>query len=119
MSGIYDFREATEPVIGLGGVWLGANGSDPAWVEAASATSHLDTDDPPGLVVHGDLDGIIPVGQALHLIATAAQVGVTTGLHYDIVGAVEDCRGHLPQCGLNAAALDRWLDAVAERSLGS
>lgn len=116
MSGIYDFAQASRPVADLGAFWLGADRSGPGWLAAASPVSYLDPADPPGLIVHGDRDPIIPLAQVDLLVAAAARSGATERLRLDVVDTGGECRDHLPQCGMNAAHLDGWIDDVVERA---
>lgn len=118
IAGIYEFERAPAAVVGLGATWLAHNSSRTPWVRAASVTRHLDRKDPPGYLVHGDLDGAVPVSQAHELLSAASRAGISLRLHYDIVSAgPASCRNHLPQCGMNAPALDRWIDQIVTRSL--
>ena len=103
---------------GLARDWLGPTAAQPRWIDAASATRHLDRSDPPGFVVHGDLDDVVPASQMMALVHAAGRAGVTTGLFWDRVGSGSPaCRGHLPQCGMNASALDTWMDRVVAGTL--
>lgn len=79
----------------------------------ASPAALLDRDDPPGLVIHGDRDPIVPPQHATAFRDRAAQRGFR-GLTTEIVSAApDDCRGHLPMCGASMRDLDRFLNRVA------
>ena len=117
-AGIYDLRSTEGGVDGLARDWLGPNAGQLQWHDAASPTRHLDRTDPPGFLVHGDLDNIVPVSQMTAMVLAAAGAGVRTGLFWDQVdtGSIL-CRGHLPQCGMNASVLDTWIDHVEAGTL--
>lgn len=74
-------------------------------------TRDADAGDPPVYLGHGDLDGIVTVdsqlGAAMRL---AAAIGVQR-VHYDVTadGPAEH-RNHIPDEGLDAAALSQFLD---------
>ena len=117
-AGIYDLRGSEPGIDGLARDWLGPTAAQPRWIDAASATRHLDRSDPPGFVVHGDLDDVVPASQMMALVHAAGRAGVTTGLFWDRVGSGSPaCRGHLPQCGMNTSALDTWMDRVVTGTL--
>jgi len=127
-AGAYDFRNdpwARTPITSLRDTWLGPNRTNPAYIDAASPVMHLDRNDPPGYVAHGDWDNIVPIRQ-LDLLVDAARLNhITDGLFVDRVdtGGIDtslgfpiSCRWHLPTCGTNATALGAWLDSIdAER----
>lgn len=82
---------------------------------AASPAANLDRHDPPGLVIHGDQDGIVPTAHATLLRDRARAVGYQ-GLALDLVtNAPTECRNHAPMCGASMAALDRFVDRAAAR----
>ena len=118
-AGIYDFTTDDRKIRPLARTWLGPQASQRRRLESASAVRHLDRRDPPGFVVHGDLDGIVPASQLHVLLAAAGRAGVTARLFWDSVGAGRPfhCRNHLPQCGMNASVLDDWVIRVAARTL--
>ena len=117
VAGVNEFRSNTNATVrAIGAAWLidvaGRGGQ-------ASTVGHLDRWDPPGYLVHGDLDSIVPVGQAHALLGAAAEKGVATSrLYYDIVdtGSVW-CRNHEPKCGMNANIFNFWVDQVHDRAL--
>lgn len=120
-SGIMDFAAPTRtPVVStIGTAWLGQNAKHGTWFRAASPVSHLDRNDPPGYLVHGDRDTTVERGQVDALIsaARAAQTDAAR-VHYDVVDTgPAACRGHTPACGANAAKFNWWVDQVAARAL--
>lgn len=117
-AGIYDLHGTERGIDGVARDWLGPNAADRRWRDAASATRHVDSTDPPGFVVHGDLDDVVPVEQMTSLVLAAGRAGVTKGLLWDRVDSgSRACRGHLPQCGMNASFLDVWMDHVVAGTL--
>ena len=96
--------------------WLGPNAKHTAWFGAASPVDHLDPNDPPGYVIHGDADDIVPVQNLDRMVDKGRDAGITDRLHWDKVTTGDrGCRWHFPQCGANANELDRWLDRVVTR----
>ena len=84
--------------------------------QRASALNHLDPLDPPGLVIQGDTDGIVPASNAFTFQAAARRVGYQR-LNLDYVTAGPDsCRIHQSACGASVANLDRFFDQVVERT---
>jgi acetyl esterase/lipase len=82
----------------------------------ASPAALLDRADPPGLVIHGDRDMLIPVAHATIFRDRAARVGFRR-LTTEIVSAAPDgCRGHAPICGASIRDLDRFMDRVVAAS---
>jgi acetyl esterase/lipase len=97
--GIFDFVNA--PLSGPAeqsassavGKYLGCAISDcRSAAELASPVSHLDKDDPPALLIHGDLDKVVPVAQsqlfheALQSRKVAAKLLVIKGVDHSFVG---------------------------------
>lgn len=122
VSGIMDFTAAgrTAVVDTLGQAWLGPNAKHGSWLRAASPVAHLDPNDPPGYLIHGDRDTTVERGQVDALIGAARGAKTNADrVHYDIVdtGAAAACRGHTPACGANAAQFNWWVDQVAARRL--
>jgi acetyl esterase/lipase len=64
-----------------------------AAAELASPVSHLDKDDPPALLIHGELDKVVPVAQsqlfheALESRKVAAKLLVIKGVEHSFIGA--------------------------------
>lgn len=116
-AGVLDFQGAAEISTAIGDNWLGSNADVPGWKAAASPTTHLDRDDPPGYVAHGDLDNIIEMAQVDKMMGAVLRSGTDYAkLFVDRVTTGETaCRWHIPQCGVNATELNRWLDLVVER----
>ncbi len=78
----------------------------------ASPAALLDPADPRGLVIHGDLDPIVPVLHATAFRELALDMG-HSGLTTEIVQlAPDDCRGHLPMCGASIRGIDEFVDGV-------
>lgn len=125
-AGPTDFNNARADVVGIGRQWIGARSDVTGWLAAASPVTHIDPLDPPGYVVHGDHDSIVPIQQFDRMIEVAASKGITKRLYTDRVdtGGIDisrgeqiPCRWHLPMCGANHAVFNTWLDAVVARSL--
>lgn len=113
----------------IGDAWLGAGRSGNVFLRTViSPVSYLDAADPAGYVAHGDRDNVIAMRQYELLWNAALANGVGPRLRFDSVDSGEridtstssalDCRWHIAACGVNAAAFDEWVDAVASRSLG-
>lgn len=100
--------DATFPGVGNArGAWRAGTAVE------ASPAALLDPEDPPGLVIHGDRDPIVPARHATDFRDRAARLGFA-GLSTEIVSsAPDDCRGHLPMCGASMRNLDRFMDRVA------
>lgn len=113
-AGIMDFSQARTRHFGEG--WL-RHKAQPAWMNAASPVNHLDRNDPPGYVVHGVNDGVVPPDQLNIMTARAGQLGIGGRLYYDTSRANNGWAGHLPQGGANASIFNYWLDRVVERAL--
>lgn len=119
MAGIHDFTGPNVGIRNFGNAWLGPNANSAAWRNAASATKHFDPSDPPGYLLHGDSDGIVPLDQTQAMLSAGMAAGVPTGrMFYDIVSSgPAECRNHLPQCGMNARVFGDWVDQVQRREL--
>lgn len=83
------------------------------------AINYWDRNDPPGYLIHGDLDGVVEVENSRRLEAKASNFGVTDLVKLDIVDHYADgrpfhsvTRNHAPMSGANSAELDVWLDAL-------
>lgn len=77
-----------------------------------------DSNDPPGYLIHGDLDGFVEVGNA-RVFAKSKPSGTRNGtVTVDIVdvdsegNSLDPYRGHNPLGGAHANALSSWLDAI-------
>lgn len=122
-AGIYDFTVNDPLIPRIRRDWLGSN--DPGIARKASAVTHIDKKDPPGFVVHGDHDNVVPVYQMFALRNAAASRGIVDRLWHQTVdfnlidrsaGIEVQCRRHLPMCGTNYAELSRFVEAVANGS---
>ncbi len=110
ISGFYDLR--AEGLASLqAAVWLGADPSA-AKLDSASAVTLVDAFDPPGYLIQGGRDPLVPPAQALSL--GAATLGVGNPAWLDIVSD-PSCDGHVPTCAVNMAFLNAWVDNVAGR----
>ena len=91
----------------------------------SNPVTHLDPSDPPGYVLAGVNDGIVPVGnvQAFHRHARSMGLDGDLRVTVDIVDHLADGRpiapsvigqpdprNHCPVGGMNAALFDLWLD---------
>lgn len=97
----------------LSQLWLGPD-RGAARMAAASAVAAWDAQDPPGYLIHGSADPLVPLSQAHDLALAGAAVGQRPWL--DTV-THPDCNGHYPVCAENAPAFDLWLDRVVARTL--
>jgi acetyl esterase/lipase len=52
----------------------------PAELKAASPVTYVSTDDPPFLIIHGDMDPIVPLSQSEELASALESVGVPVSL---------------------------------------
>ena len=82
-----------------------------------SPTRFVDAQDPPGYVIHGDDDGLVPASHSLALKDEADRRGARVSL--DVVDAWSDqawmpdrFRNHVPTGGVNVDALNRFLDGL-------
>lgn len=125
-AGPMDFTTARADVVEIAKQWIGPRPDLAGWLAAASPVTHIDPLDPPGYIVHGDEDTVVPIQQFDRLIEVAASKGISKRLYTDRVdtggndtsrGQTIPCRWHLPMCGANQASLNAWIDAVAARSL--
>ncbi len=107
ISGFYDLRAGGLATLQRD-VWLGA-GANPDATNSASAVTLVDSADPPGYVVHGAKDPLVPLAQAVTLAARTLDVGRPAWL--DIVSDPA-CDGHIPTCATNATFLNMWLDGL-------
>ena len=78
MSGMYDFTVKVPSRIGTPIYYaFGAlAGEDSPEMVAASPVSHIDSADPPFLILHSPKDGVIPVEQAEIMLARFTETGV-------------------------------------------
>ncbi len=61
--------------------WLGATRSeDPELYRLASPVAHVDAEDPPVLLIHGEADALVPLGQARVLAEVLERTGVPVEL---------------------------------------
>lgn len=119
--GIHDF--AALPTVGKPGSpeqrFLGCDGPCPAEpVRAASPIAHADAGDPPLLLIHGELDRVVPVAQSRALEARLRAVGAPVEALY-IAGVDHSYVGTTP--AETAAASTRAIDATFDffhRKLG-
>ena len=101
VSGLHDFAN--------GGAYLTDPWGMPSTHRAImSPVVQLDATDPPGHLIHGDLDPMVRPMQSDRLHMRALAVGAE--LRYDLVDTgVPACRQHEPLCGANLAALNAFL----------
>ena len=75
---------------------------------SASPINSLDPTDPPGHLIQGDRDRIVPVRHSTRLTAHADRIGASVDL--DLVDhGPSGCRGHGPLCAADQAALDTFI----------
>ena len=85
--------------------------------ELASPVSHLDKDDPPALLIHGDLDKVVPVAQsqlfaeALRSKGVAVKLLVIKGVDHSFIGADANATRSASLRAL--AATFEFIDAIA------
>ena len=104
-------------------VWMGDDYATDR--HRSNPVTHLDPSDPPGYVLAGVNDGIVPVGnvQAFHRHARSMGLDGDLRVTVDIVDHLADGRpiapsvigqpdprNHCPVGGMNAALFDLWLD---------
>jgi acetyl esterase/lipase len=88
--------------------------------ELASPVSHLDKDDPPALLVHGDLDKVVPVAQsqlfyeALQSKKVAAKLLVIKGVDHSFIG--EDAEATRRASLQALTATFEFIDATARKN---
>ncbi len=75
---------------------------------SASPINSLDPTDPPGHLIQGDQDRIVPVRHSARLAAHADTIGASVELDLANSGSPE-CRGHKPLCAVDQGALDRFV----------
>ncbi|MGB3411725.1 MAG: alpha/beta hydrolase [Microthrixaceae bacterium] len=110
ISGFYDLR--AEGLASLqADVWLGP-GASAAKLDSASAVTLVDAADPPGYIIQGGRDPLVPPAQAFSLGASTLGAGKPAWL--DIVSD-PSCDGHVPTCAVNMTFLNTWVDNVAGR----
>lgn len=108
MSGFYDL--AGDGVAALQrDVWLGS-GASAAVVRSASAVTLVDAADPPGYLVAGSKDPLVPVTQSIQLALATLESGRPAWL--DVVSD-PSCDGHVPTCAVNTPFLNAWIDDLA------
>ena len=81
--GIFDFAPMLPPTVKTGA--HGYLGCEPgkcaaAQIAAQSATTHVDHNDPPFLLIHGERDKTVPVAQSIAFAAALTKVGVRADL---------------------------------------
>ncbi len=86
-------------------------GSEPA----ASPLANLSEGDPPGLMIHGDDDPIVPAEHAHRMQARALAIGTDAPALDLVTDAPQSCRGHAPMCGASVSELDRFVDRIVSR----
>lgn len=106
-----------------GEVWMGAEFAQ--YREVSRLANHLDRDDPPGYIVHGVYDGIVPASsvQVFQDQLRQADEVAYFRVNFDMVDRLADGRamqgstigqpdprGHNPVGGMNADWFDRWLN---------
>lgn len=86
-------------------------GEAPRLLAAASPLDNVGPGDPPGYLVYGTADEVVPAGPSVAQMA--ARYGELVGpgrLQVDAV-ATPGCSGHDPTCGADWGAIERFLDA--------
>lgn len=122
--GIFDFINAPlsgppeQSASSAAGKYLGCALADcRSTAELASPVSHLDMDDPPALLIHGDLDKVVPVAQsklfheALRSKGVAAKLLVIDGVDHSFIGADEVATRRASLQALSATF--EFIDAIA------
>ena len=112
IAGINDFSNVN------GGFWGSLWSAELDQLSARmSPTRFVDAQDPPGYVIHGDDDGLVPASHSLALKDEADRRGARVSL--DVVDAWSDqawmpdrFRNHVPTGGVNVDALNRFLDGL-------
>jgi acetyl esterase/lipase len=121
--GIFDFVNAPlsgppeQSASSAAGKYLGCALADcSSTAELASPVSHLDKDDPPALLIHGDLDKVVPVAQsqlfyeALQSRKVSAKLMVIKGVDHSFIGA--DAEGTRRASLQALTATFEFIDAV-------
>ncbi len=80
---------------------------DPALAESVSPMAQVSADDAPALLIHGDKDEAVPIGQSEQMYAALKTAGVPTDF-ITILGAGHAFRG--PDAQKAATALTAWFD---------
>ena len=81
----------------------------PAERRSAEPNATIDADDPPGLLIHGDLDVIVTDWHSTTLFTHGQLLGASIEIDRVRTGP-SDCRGHAPMCGADLDLLERMLD---------
>lgn len=118
-AGIMDFNTKVPATRNLGLDWVGGGIGAAGRLAAASPASHLDRQDPPGYLAHGVDDNVVEPGQVDSMVSALIKSGAPfTRLFVDRTSSGEViCRWHVPQCGVNATELNKWIDRVEEHRL--
>jgi acetyl esterase/lipase len=74
----------------------------------ASPLNTLDRTDPPGYLIHGDMDGFVADWHSVFMATKAQQVGADVGFDH-ITSGSSDCRGHFGPCGADLNQLQAFL----------
>jgi acetyl esterase/lipase len=82
--------------------------SSPAARLMAAPINTIDRNDPPGYLVHGDMDGFVADWHSVFFAARAAAVGADVRLDHITTGSNE-CRGHFGPCGADLTPLQAFL----------
>lgn len=79
----------------------------------SAPTAHVDAQDPPGYLIHGDQDRIVEMSN-VEMIRDAAPEAelIVEIVEADQWGRDRDARGHSPLGGADARALTRWLNRL-------
>ena len=80
---------------------------------AASPVANLSAGDPPGLMIHGDEDLVVPPEHARHMQSRAVRLGVDLPELDMVTDAPLSCRQHAPMCGASISRIDSFVDRVA------
>jgi acetyl esterase/lipase len=79
--GIFDFNATGEAAASPGGKYLGCSSIDCDGNKTlASPISHVDAKDPPALLIHGEIDRVVPVSQSRAFDAALRAKGVASEL---------------------------------------
>jgi acetyl esterase/lipase len=122
IAGPLDWNSFTDGA-NWGKVWMGNDW--PAWKNLSNPINHYDSADPPGYLLYGVEDGLVPVVNARNFDGRARRNDelAHNRLSVDIVDRLADGRVmtreavgqapplyHVPTGGMNASWFDMWLD---------
>lgn len=84
---------------------------------AASPLVNLSAGDPPGLMIHGDQDPVVPAEHARRMQSRAVAIGVDRPELDLVTDAPLSCRQHAPMCGASIRGIDRFVDRVTASAI--